>query len=435
MSCRGAGASVDLWNVALGSIGTFSYIHKLLKSTLHPSNVQRCSAKFFFNLFNEVTVNALSYFIQRDRCDWIGTLKFVDKVAKLAKIVNVKTPSIGFRKLDRFRCSITASADWKLEFIESCGQYFERWESSKRPGLSNQTFWAIQLLCKTLPAIARYLITCKGFKYVMLGNLQSDQLESRFGCYRQMCGGNFYLSYRQLCDSEKKIKIVSLLKHSGLTLNQLQTLQDQQQEDTFHCSSLDASETLSKEIDLDAIQLEENETNVLFYVAGYIAYHIGNIHHCKECMQWTENIIDVTPPIVDDCYSTFTCQSLFHIINRGGLKCPTDILFEICILAYKSFCSLKASPNFHTLFLGSKNTRQLFHDIIVNLISQSDYEYLLETTCSFGHSFTKILLIATRSFFNILAKQFITVYNSVTFAQSDKRKIAKLRSSNNKVVN
>ncbi|MEL7308621.1 MAG: hypothetical protein AAGK05_12630 [Pseudomonadota bacterium] len=50
------------------------------------------------------------------------------------------------------------------------------------------------------------------FDYVLTGKLQSDPLEARFGCYRQLNGANFFVSVRQLLDSEKKIRVLNRLK-------------------------------------------------------------------------------------------------------------------------------------------------------------------------------------------------------------------------------
>lgn len=54
------------------------------------------------------------------------------------------------------------------------------------------------------------------------GTLQNDHSELRFGRYRQMSGGIFFISVQQIIESEK-IRLVSLLKHSGVTLAKIIT--------------------------------------------------------------------------------------------------------------------------------------------------------------------------------------------------------------------
>jgi len=54
---------------------------------------------------------------------------------------------------------------------------------------------------------------------VLLGYLQSDPTESRFGWLHQLSGANYYISTKQALDSDRKIQAVSLLKFSNISLN------------------------------------------------------------------------------------------------------------------------------------------------------------------------------------------------------------------------
>lgn len=47
---------------------------------------------------------------------------------------------------------------------------------------------------------------------MLLGKFQNDEIEERFGQYRQMSGGNYHIILTELLESEKKLKAVSLLK-------------------------------------------------------------------------------------------------------------------------------------------------------------------------------------------------------------------------------
>ena len=48
--------------------------------------------------------------------------------------------------------------------------------------------------------------------FVLTGKFRTDDLESRFGHYRQMSRGNRLVSNQEILESEKKIKINSILK-------------------------------------------------------------------------------------------------------------------------------------------------------------------------------------------------------------------------------
>jgi hypothetical protein len=50
------------------------------------------------------------------------------------------------------------------------------------------------------------------FEFVLLGKIQSDKIEGRFGKYRQMVGGNLYASVRQFVEADRTIKMLNLSK-------------------------------------------------------------------------------------------------------------------------------------------------------------------------------------------------------------------------------
>jgi hypothetical protein len=47
---------------------------------------------------------------------------------------------------------------------------------------------------------------------MLLGQFQTGVLERRFGQYRKLSGCNYNVSVKQIIDSEKKLKVTSLLR-------------------------------------------------------------------------------------------------------------------------------------------------------------------------------------------------------------------------------
>ena len=86
------------------------------------------------------------------------------------------------------------------------------------PGLTKETCLALTQTCRAIAGLAKHLINFCGFNYVLLGKVQSDTLEGRFGHIRQLSGGNYYNSIRKLLESNRKLRAVSLLKHSGISV-------------------------------------------------------------------------------------------------------------------------------------------------------------------------------------------------------------------------
>ncbi|MCP4486154.1 MAG: hypothetical protein GY820_02375 [Gammaproteobacteria bacterium] len=108
-----------------------------------------------------------------------------------------------------------------MEFLIEFADFLEKWEKLGQYGLTKETFLAVRHTCKGLFFVAKYCLERLGFHYVLLGKFQSDPLESRFGWYRQLNGGNYYLSCQQLFENERKIRAISLLKFSKLSLDEM----------------------------------------------------------------------------------------------------------------------------------------------------------------------------------------------------------------------
>ena len=78
--------------------------------------------------------------------------------------------------------------------------------------LTNDTFLiapyfkSIEECCEIL-----YLLENLNFDFVLYGKFQNDHSESRFGLYRQICGGNRLVSAQEI-KGERKLKINSLLR-------------------------------------------------------------------------------------------------------------------------------------------------------------------------------------------------------------------------------
>ena len=181
--------------------------HKINERVLNPTSVNRTSVKLAASVFHASIINALKYFATHmEKPEWKNSAEFIELFHNLWKIVNVKTQSVGQRKMDPSRLPIASSDDERLLLLKSYEDLFMA--SSKRSDkkkLSNETLTALILMCQTMRDIVPYLLN-SGFKYVLLGHLQSDPLEKRFGEYRQRSGSNYFLGIKQVIDTERKIK-------------------------------------------------------------------------------------------------------------------------------------------------------------------------------------------------------------------------------------
>jgi hypothetical protein len=395
--------------------------HKLTATILNPSSIQRASAKLVWGLLDDSTIAAFKFFVSEYHKPWEGTSFFLAIMSNLSKILNVKSCSIGLKKRDQLRQPILSADDWKLSELDKYADFFRRWKMTGQKGLTSETFAAVTLMCDTLPRIAKYLISSCDYHYVLLGSLQSDPLESRFGRYRQLHGANFFISFRQICESEKKIKISSALQHSGLHISDLQK-----------CS--EANEVIQEEMDPQAcsvavaisfdMEVNDNETNIIFYVAGYIS---NTLSDCASCIQLLRQ--EKQCPSAEEDDETREKPSIFlSFINRGGLKCPSSYLYEVCLLAYIAFCEIKSKCSTFEVLLRARNSALLFSDAVFTKLTMTDHQHLTSGHCEKFHLLNVLIRRCLQRLFNILAKKLI---NDMTRSKSESniRKIAKLSST------
>ena len=93
---------------------------------------------------------------------------------------------------------------------------FVCWRDSKNAGLNRETFLACTQTMGAIPDLSMYLQEKHGFSYLLTGKLTSDPIEDRFGWYRQVNGGNYFMCVKQLIQVEKKIGVLNLLQQNVL---------------------------------------------------------------------------------------------------------------------------------------------------------------------------------------------------------------------------
>ena len=332
----------------------------------------------------------------------------MNNISDLIKILNVRTASVGIRRHDVMKLPISSSSDDKLDKLLTYADFFKLWRESRKSGLTNETSTAIENLCRNMQSLIVHLLDDLGFQFVLTGQITSDCLESRFGRYRKMSGSNYYISVKQLIENERKIKLVSLLKHSRISIDSL-TLDETVEED--YTTSFDIE--LCEE-DKKALTISDAELQVVYYVSGYCGHRVKKTISCTDCVSMF--VSNNTMP------NTEQSSEFFNFINRGKLDAPSDQLFSFLCDAYSLFCCLK-SNSCH------------FHAFLRRQSPVNDFISLVEKHVSFGtrnkppcgNDIYKLWQRCVRSFFNCLARNMIRSMSNQT-DQGASRKIHKLRS-------
>lgn len=188
--------------------------------------------------------------------------------------------------------------------------------------------------------MSEHLSSELNFRYVLLGRIQTDDLEARVGQYSQMCGSNYHISVAQVFESERKLKLLGLLNlKSGQNGNfHLKEFLDMCEEET----SQDAED---KSIDLfeEAIgctenySIAQNEIGVLIYIAGYIIHKIKKSLKCAKCISLC--CVGRNLELDNNHCEQYVFEYLKHL-DRGGLKWPRELLVNIVSQMYALFQAL-----------------------------------------------------------------------------------------------
>ena len=279
---------------------------KLDYKVLHPGNNKQ-NVNLALAIFHDTTIAACeSYFPARP--DLSGFLKLVHT---WWTIVNSRT---------RFSPNSLGNAiipnDGKVLFLDAFAKWLETWLSFNPTAfcLTKSTFNA---LIKTLKAQSLLItdLLSDGYEFVIMGKMQSDALERRFSQYRQMSGGRFLVSLREVRSSEKIIQYKALLKKN------IKFMSEEVAMDTDS-----AFEDFKQEIDmvntfeLHEAGMTEESDDVSYYVAGYIGKKAAERLGCVDCKA----------SLVSE--ATGECQ-YYELLDRGGLSAPS-----ICLDVFVAQC-------------------------------------------------------------------------------------------------
>ena len=141
-----------------------------------------------------------------------ATASFLEIILIWWSIVNVKSTAKGKRLNNDYCTPLTCNEnDEKYNFLLRFQNWLEIWEALPGGKLTRETFTAIKHTTYAITEITRYCKDELHMTYILPGKFQTDNLESRFGEYRQLAGGNYNISVRQLFECENKIRKLSVM--------------------------------------------------------------------------------------------------------------------------------------------------------------------------------------------------------------------------------
>ena len=420
--------------------------YKLNDKVLYSRPIERTNVKLSDATFHESTINGLKFYSENGHPEFLGTMRFLELIRKWWNIVNVKTPDAGRKKRDPTRNPIYNENSPNIQFLIDFCKWVKEWEKSSdsKNFLTKETANAMCQTSTSLVGLARYLITKKGYSYVLLGHAQSDPIEREFGRYRQMSGACYFVSVRQILNSAKSIRLQALLKFSKVPLSEFSKMLEKTAIESDKAELADA-QVFVNDLDIEEINIEFQEDNiadqnVIFFVSGYISYSLLKTTK-RECCQKSlyESLEAPLPKNFDSKEET---HKLLHTLaNRGGLVTASDFVFCIAIYCYKFYMCISEKEDLKSRLLNSRNSLSFFSKaLIVQLTGDISFGDIVNTECENGHLLTPIIEKISVKMFNLIMSNFLKEQNdqirllcqkrgSGEKATTAQRKVSKLSSS------
>ena len=121
------------------------------------------------SIFEPTTITAIRQYFPEDTT----TSSFLNLIHNSRSVVNAK---------ERFNPDVIRSAlianDGKIEFLNMFANWFSDWRDSKKHCLSKQSFDALISTNRVIADLSADLLN-EGYKYILIGRLQTDPLERR----------------------------------------------------------------------------------------------------------------------------------------------------------------------------------------------------------------------------------------------------------------
>ena len=288
---------------------------KLTFKALHPGDNKQ-NVNLAIAVFHETTIAACkSYFPERTELS--NFLKLIWSWWNIANSNQRFTPN--------FLNNAVVANDGKIDFYQKLSDWVESWSKFSNFCLTAQTCKALITTLRGQAMLMQELLD-DGYEYVLTRRFQSDPLENRFSQYRQMSGGRFLVSLREVYSSERILKCRSLLKENINIWDE--DLKPQQKNE--NSSLLDVLSGYDSEI--YDLCLSADSREVAYSIAGYVVKKILKRFDCGIC---SGLMIGNDTEIKENHY--------LNLLSRGGLIIPSTQIAEfIC----SCFAILDFADNF-----------------------------------------------------------------------------------------
>lgn len=260
---------------------------------MYPSSIQKQNVNLVLKIFSEKNIAALKH-VAKDNPELFegGTCEFINIIMNFWKIVNVRSVFEGKRFNDDYREAV------RKKFFPS-NAIFDKYVSVVKEMASKYSD-QVCIICPNFSSYYKHyrcIFTVDSIHIfenysaddLLLSKFQNDNLEGCFGMYRQLSGSNFYISFIQVLENERKIRFKnSILLCSENTDVELKTLMTSDEDNcSKDCEYIDAFlEIIDVEFNFESVP--HNFLLVLTYIGGFIARKVLLKCRCTICTSWLQ---------------------------------------------------------------------------------------------------------------------------------------------------
>ena len=269
---------------------------RLTAKACWPSSLERQNVTLALRVFDNSTASALKVccFSEPHSDTHFHTAEFITIICDIWKMFNINTPYKGIRLNDELSHPFVLN-DPRFNYVSRVIDWLEKWKNlPKKTGkLTTQTFTSFRHSCIAITSIINHLIQDCDFTYVLTSFLQNDPLEHHFGLYRMMSGAQYHISYCQILESERRIKLSSILK---LFSNQASTEELSISEfigsfstssEHQHFPNLDLEHFISSLQNYSDITVTTQTLQALAFIAGYTVHsYFKKSNRCQACLSF-----------------------------------------------------------------------------------------------------------------------------------------------------
>lgn len=290
--------------------------------------------------------------------------------------------------------------DENFKYLNEFLNWLEKWENMGCDTgiLSKETMAALKLTTYGLLELTSYCINELKLQYILPGKFQTDSLENRFSQYRQLSGSNYHISIRQLFESEKKIRIHSLLKLSlpncEITISNINSNLNFEDSMPIQNDYVPSFNVIIEQTDLNEIQ---ECLPIIVYISGYCSFSVLKRVKCDSCSSFLKLNKDIDFEIE---------HGYIQRLDRGKLHYPTENV--VLYVSYTYVTVKKLVKDFHNSFFQLDNQKHIVTSIALNNIEKNKIlEY--DVKCANGHFLLNtarlVVWCATNIFLNNYCKK------------------------------